>query len=200
MLASINPLGERSRNSRFWLTFVAYLVGSIAGGAALGALLGAAGAGAHALVDWTPTVTAAAVLVICAVALAVDLGIGGLALPSIHRQVNEDWLSEYRGWVYGVGFGFQLGLGVVTIVTTATVYVAFVLAFLVASPAAGAVVGATFGLVRALPMLAVGGVREPGRLRLVLGRTERWAPIAQQVARACLLVAAVVGGAAAWGS
>ena len=36
------------------------------------------------------------------------------------RQVNEDWMARYRGWAYGAGFGLQLGLGVVTIVTTAS--------------------------------------------------------------------------------
>ena len=28
MLASINPLGERARNQRYWVTVVAYIVGS----------------------------------------------------------------------------------------------------------------------------------------------------------------------------
>ena len=69
--------------------------------------------------------------VIGAVALigvALDLGWAGLRLPTVRRQVNEDWLHRYRGGVYGFGFGFQLGLGVATIVTTAAVYLTFVFA------------------------------------------------------------------------
>lgn len=46
--------------------------------------------------------------------LALDLGLGALRLPGPARQVDEDWLARYRGWVYGAGFGTQLGLGVVT--------------------------------------------------------------------------------------
>ena len=59
-----------------------------------------------------------------------ELGVGGAHLPTNHRQVNERWLDDYRGWVYGIGYGFQLGMGVVTIVTSATTYLAFLAAFL----------------------------------------------------------------------
>ena len=52
------------------------------------------------------------VSVVGIVALVFDLG--GRALPSVQRQVNEDWLVEFRGWVYGFGFGAQLGAGVAT--------------------------------------------------------------------------------------
>ncbi|HEV7196178.1 MAG TPA: hypothetical protein VGN19_09570, partial [Pedococcus sp.] len=43
MLSSISPLGERARNSRWWVTTTAYLVGSLAGGLALGGLAGLVG-------------------------------------------------------------------------------------------------------------------------------------------------------------
>src|SRR5918994_3617226 len=137
MLASINPLGERSRDSRFAITFTAYLVGSLAGGAALGGAVGLAGEGGHALVPWSAGATAIAVVVLCAAAAALDVGVFGLRIPTIRRQVNEDMLNDYREWAYGLSFGFQLGLGVVTIVTSTTVYVTFALAFLSASWPAG---------------------------------------------------------------
>ena len=57
----------------------------------------------------------------------------------------------------------QLGLGVVTIVTTAAVYLTWVAAFVTGSAAWGAVVGAAFGLARALPVLAAGSLRTPRR-------------------------------------
>jgi len=44
MLASIHPLGERARRSRWGVTVTAYLLGSVAGGAGAGAALGAVGA------------------------------------------------------------------------------------------------------------------------------------------------------------
>src|SRR3954452_25200529 len=121
MLSSIHPLGERVRHSRWWLTTTAYVSGSIAGGAVLGALAGLAGwfvlrglLGRSA--GWP------AVFAVCVITAILELTAGRLRLPSWRRQVNEDWLSRYRGWVYGVGYGFQLGLGVVTIITTAALY------------------------------------------------------------------------------
>ena len=59
---------------------------------------------------------------LAALGLAADLRLGGLRLPGPRRQVDERWLHRYRGWVYGVGFGFQLGFGLLTVVTTSTVY------------------------------------------------------------------------------
>ena len=63
-----------------------------------------------------------------ALGVAADMGVGRLAVPSMQRQVNEDWLTTYRGWVYGLGFGYQLGLGIATIVTTSTVWLVWVVA------------------------------------------------------------------------
>ena len=51
MLASINPLGERSRNQRYWATVVAYVAGSTVAGAFLGASDGRA---VSVLARWTP--------------------------------------------------------------------------------------------------------------------------------------------------
>src|SRR5947209_18623871 len=112
MLASINPLGERARDRRWGVTVGAYVLTSTVAAAGLGALLGAAGTtlrpSTHA--------TAAVVVALTGLALAFDLGVAGLRLPTVHRQVDKDWVARYRGWVVGAGFGAQLGLGVVTIV------------------------------------------------------------------------------------
>lgn len=185
MLASIHPLGERARDRRWSVTVSAYVLGSTAAGALAGGVLGALGA----LVDPGPGPTAALVAVLCAAALAFDLGIAGLRLPTVRRQVDEAWLDRYRGWVVGLGFGFQLGLGVVTIVNTAAVYLALALAALTGSIAAGAAVGATFGLVRALVILTVANVHRPDHLRAALRRTQAWRP---RVARLGIAVQALV--------
>ncbi len=197
MLASINPLGERARRTRWGRTMTWYLLGSTAGGAAIGAVAGALGVGLHAALSPSHTALAIAVAVVCAVVVALDLGVGGLKLPTVHRQVNEDWLSKYRGWVYGTGFGFQLGFGVATIVTTATVYVALALAVLSGSLLGGVVIGATFGLVRALPLLAVRAVHDPASISAVLRRAAAWSGRAQALAVAGLIAVASVGVATA---
>jgi sulfite exporter TauE/SafE len=176
MLASIHPLGERARKRRWATTVAAYVAGSTVAAALLGAALGAIGG----MVALPGPATGLAVLGLCALGLAFDLRLGGLRLPTVHRQVDKDWLDRYRGWVVGVGFGFQLGLGVVTIVNTATVYLAFALALLSGSAAAGMVVGTTFGLARALVILGVARVRRPEQLRAVLRRMQAWRPASQR--------------------
>ncbi|NAZ80628.1 hypothetical protein GTR02_02195 [Kineococcus sp. R8] len=191
MLSSITPLGERGRASRWPVTVAFHLLGSAAAGAALGAALGLAGA----LLPLERDVPAAVALVLlagfCAAAVAVETG-RLPALPTWHRQVDEDWLHRYRGWVYGLGYGAQLGVGVVTIVTSPLLYAALALALLTGGPAAGAAVGFAFGLARAAPVLATRTVTTAARLGAAHRRLERLAPAGRTAAAttAALLVLA----------
>jgi hypothetical protein len=166
MLASITPLGERGRHNRWSLTASAYVIGVLVGGAALGTLAGSAGATLGNIGRPSLSARLGVVAALSVAAMAFDLSLGGIRLPTVRRQVNEDWLATYRGWVYGLGFGVQLGFGVVTIVSTAGLYLTFTLAFLSGSVTAGLVVGCAFGLSRALPILAVRRVRTSSALKM----------------------------------
>src|SRR5437660_11825965 len=112
MLASITPLGERGRASIWAVTVTAFALGATAGGAAIGAGAGALGGALTGAVDVRARLALLAVALACAAALDARAA----AAPGPRRQVNERWLDEYRGWVYGLGFGAQLGLGVTTVV------------------------------------------------------------------------------------
>jgi hypothetical protein len=189
MLGSITPLGERSRGRRWGITVTALALAAAAAGAALGAALGAAGG----LVPISPAARMGLLGVAVAAAIAVDV-VPGVRAPGPRRQVNEAWLHRYRGWVYGAGFGLQLGLGVTTIVSTAAVYATGAAAFLAGSTAAGAAVGAAFGLARAATLLAAGGVDEPRALATLDRRLEAWerpARVAALVAEAALIALAL---------
>lgn len=197
MLASIHPLGERARRQRWGVTVAAYLAGTLVAAAAVGALLGAAG-------GWLglPGSLPAAGPALAAVALAgvaLDLGVGGLAVPTIHRQVDEHWLELYRGWVYGAGYGVQLGLGVVTVVNSFTVYLALLLALAAGSGPAGLAIGGAFGAARGLVVFATADVRDPDHLRRLHRRLQSWDPaskrlaVAVQAGAAAVLVAAWLG-------
>ena len=166
MLASITPLGERGRQSTWAVTVTAFALGASAAGAGAGAALGAVG---NAFVPAGGR--EAAVVGLLAAALALDLL--APAVPGPRRQVNERWLDEYRGWVYGFGYGAQLGLGVTTIVSSAALYAALGAAFL-AGPAGGAVIVGCFGAVRGLTPLAASHVRSPGQLMAVHRGLDRW--------------------------
>ena len=156
MLTSITPLGERSRGNRWAVTTTAYALGCALGGATTGLVLGAVGAVLPAL----PVLLLAGAA--CLLAAGADLLPG--RLPVGRRQVDEQWLGRYRGWVYGAGFGYQLGLGVVTIVASASTFAVLALALLTQSAAAGLLVGLVFGAARALPAL-------------LLRRVETWADL-----------------------
>src|SRR3954469_5468085 len=180
MLTSISPLGERARGNRWTVTVTLYVVASLLGGLTTGALLGFAGS----FFDASVRVAA----LVCAVAAVLDLV---RRLPTIRRQVDEDWLTRYRGWGYGVGFGYQLGLGMVTIVTSAATYAMLALCLLSGSMAAGLAIGGCFGLVRALPILALGRATTPDRLRAIASRLELLSSAAGRATTVVLAAAAV---------
>src|SRR5689334_3082217 len=99
MLASINPLGERSRNRRWGATMGWYVVGSIAGGVAMGAAFGLLGEGLDAVFAHDDAITALLVLGFGLLGLAFDLRLFGWRFPTIVRQVDENWIPRYRAWV-----------------------------------------------------------------------------------------------------
>lgn len=177
MLTSITPLGERGRANRWPVTTTAYILSSALAATAVGAALGALGSIA------SPSVTVALVVTALAALLAAGLDATGRKPPGPARQVDENWLRSYRGWVYGIGFGAQLGVGVVTIVTSATVYAVGVAELATGSAALGAAVGLAFGLARALPLIATRGITTTAalstfhrRVAIAAGRA-RWAAV-----------------------
>jgi hypothetical protein len=188
MLASITPLGERGRRRRWGTTVTAHIVAAALGGAATGAVAGAAG---WVLLRHASPDTRLGLL-------AALIGAGLLAdltgwIPGPRRQVDESWLDRYRGWVYGAGFGLQLGAGVVTIVTASATYVVLGAALASASPAAGAAIGAIAGLLRGATVLAAARVRSPGQLVGFHARMRAWserARLAGLAAHGSLLLAA----------
>jgi|SRR5947209_38953 len=192
MLASITPLGERGRGATWSVTISAFVIAATAAGAALGALLGLLGHAALGGVGGRERLAGLALAL--AVALVLDLRPSGA--PGPRRQVNERWLDEFRGWVYGLGFGAQLGLGVSTVVTSAATYAAFLAAFLTANAGRGALVLGCFGAVRGLTPLVAAHVRRPDQLLSLHRRVERWrAPAArlQLGAVGAILLASLTG-------
>lgn len=181
MLGSISPVGEASRAQRWWLTATAYTLASVIAGAVIGSALGATG---KAIAAVAPTPVGARLLVLgvgMAAAAAVDAGAFGLTLPTWHRQVDERWLTTYRGWVYGAGFGVQLGVGVATIVTSTATYAALGAALLSVSWRSGLLIGAVFGGTRSLPLLFLAPVRGAAHLHAVTRGVAEAQPLAHRL-------------------
>ena len=194
MLASIHPLGERARGQRYGLTAFSYVAASAVGGAAMGATLGLLGSAIFAVATPSDSAIGAILVIAAAAGLLLESRRPRSRLPSWHRQVNEDWLTTYHGWVYGAGFGFQLGLGFVTIITSAAVYLTFLLALLTGSMLGGLAVGAMFGLSRAAVALSVARVVQPAHLRAAHRRLQALTAPAQRMAGTVQAAVGVVGG------
>ena len=123
MLSTITPFGERSRGHRYATTAAWYVAGAAVGGATLGALAaGLAAAVAATGVSATSAWLAGTVALAAAATAAVDAGVFGDVIPIWRRQVDDQWLVRYRSWVYGIGFGWQIGVGVATYIMTAAVF------------------------------------------------------------------------------
>ncbi len=188
MLTSINPLGERMRGSRWSRSAVAFSTGSIAGGTLLGVLLGSLGL---VLIRSGPQWGAIAIVL----ALAGLADLGRIPVPGPARQVNETWIGRYRDWVYGLGFGFQLGVGFSTFVVTWGTWAIAGAMVLTSSPVLGGLIGAGFGIGRAVPIWTTAAVRQPADLMRHGRRMARLAAPAR-VATAVLLT--FTAGVVAW--
>jgi hypothetical protein len=130
------------------------------------------------------------------VTIASDLGIGGLHLPTVPRQVNEVWTGRYRSWVYAAAFGAQIGAGIVTYVMSAGLYLLVVLAAMTGRPVEALLVGLTFGLVRGLAVLLGVGLTTPAATREFHRRFEELAPwsLAAAVCAQFAVMLAAIGG------
>ena len=167
MVSSLHPLGERGRGNRWAVTISWFVFGSVAAGALVGAVTAGVGGlvmsalGVPGRGGWLP-------LVLVAVAVGGVLDLLGGRPPGPHRQVNENWIGTYRGSVYGVAFGAQIGSGLMTYIVTWGVYAMLLASFATGSVTAGALVGAVFGLGRSAAPLVAGWIDRPSRLTLVM--------------------------------
>jgi sulfite exporter TauE/SafE len=163
MLSSITPLGERSRGSNWVRTVCAYVVGAALSATMVGLILGAIGK-ALGLGGSTSPFLALILGVCCLVGIVLDSGVRGMRVPTTSRQVNRLWMERYRDWVYGIGYGVQLGVGFATIVTASSIYLVFLSELLTGSALAGATIGLVFGLVRSMSILMAFDVKSTGSL------------------------------------
>jgi MFS family permease len=198
MLSTITPIGERGRNHRYYSTSAWFVLGAVLGGATLGLGAAALAAGVGAL-DLSGEAALGTAAVLAAVTIASDLKIGGFRLPSHTRQVNETWLDQFRAWVYGGGFGWQIGVGLATYVTTAAVYLMIAMAALTGSPVVAFAIITGFGFVRGLAVLVGRNLTTPERLFALHRRLDELLPTAQRAIVAVQAAVLAIAAGATWG-
>ncbi len=199
MLSTITPIGERGRHNRFWSTSAWFVLGAVLGGATLGLLTGglAALVGAFGL----SATTALGIGSVCAlVAAASDARVFGVQIPFHGRQVNEDWLDQYRSWVYGGGFGWQIGSGLSTYIMTAGVYLLIVLAALTGAPIVAFGLAVLFGFVRGLAVLLGSRITSPAALLAFHRRFDALGPVFRRVMIGTQVAVGLIASAAVWGA
>jgi hypothetical protein len=197
MLSTITPMAERSRGRRWGVTAAWFVLGATLGGATLG-LLAVAGALVVGALDPSAATVLGVAAVAALVTAAMDLGIG-TEMPHHRRQVDEVWLDQYRSWVYGVGFGWQIGTGLATYIMTAAVYLTALMAALSGSVATAMALAVLFGFVRGLAILMGVRLTDPERLRTFHRRFDEAGPTVRHVVIAVQLAVAVVAAGAALG-
>lgn len=198
MLSTITPLAERSRGRRWSLTAAWFMLGALLGGAALGAVAAVLAAGVGAA-GTTTTVAVGLGTALAISAVALDLGLLGRPMPHHRRQVDEVWLDQYRSWVYGAGFGFQIGTGLMTYIMTAGVYLTIGLAALTGSPVRAFGVAVLFSFVRGLAILLGVRLDSPERLRTFHRRFEEIGPAVRRAVIGLQMAVAVTAASAVWG-
>ena len=198
MLSSIHPFGERSRSNSFSHTATAHIIGSGLGGAALSVLAGALGAVLTFLLAPSSTARTAIVLAATVGAFVIEATKRERILPTRSRQVNENWLQTYRGWVYGGGWGAELGFGISTIITTSLVHLLLVAMVLVGSFPVAVLLGTVFGLVRGATILAAHGVDSPEQLRTLHQRLDSLRNHSRSGVLFSLVLATFVGIGGMW--
>jgi hypothetical protein len=164
MLSTITPIAEAGRGHNFRTTSLWFVIGSIGGGLTLGGLMAGLAIWA-ADSGFSPAAASSVITMAALVTAASDGRVASLRLPAHDRQVNERWLDQYRSWVYGIGFGWQIGTGLGTYIMTAGVYLLILMGALSGRPLFALALGATFGLIRGLAVyLTVGSDSVEGLL------------------------------------
>jgi hypothetical protein len=175
------------------------VLGALVGGLTLGAGAALLAAGVSSVGLGSRPIALSIVAAACGIgAAATDTGVFGDWLPIIRRQVDDGWLSRYRPWFYGAGFGWQIGVGVATYVMTAAVFLLVALAALTGRPAAAVALGALFGLARGLTVLLTSRARSPERLRTLHRRMAQAGPTVRATVIAVEIAVAVISLARQW--
>ncbi len=136
--------------------------------------------------------------VLAIVSILSDLRVGGFQLPRHGRQVDRLWLDHYRSWVYGTGFGWQIGVGLATYIVTSAVYLAVAIAALTGSPVEAFWTGLIFGTVRGLAIFLGVGATTLEALRSLHRRIHTLEPASRVAMFATQAAVAVIAIGNVW--
>jgi MFS family permease len=197
MLSQLTPLGERARGRRFGVTAAWFIAGALLGGAMLGGVTAALAAGVGAT-DLSASGALAVAAVLALASAALDAHLVGVGPPYFRRQVDEEWLVKYRAWLYGGGFGWQIGTGVTTYIMTTAVFLTIALGALTGNPLAAFVICLVFAGARGLAVLLARRITTPAALASFHRVFDALGPKVRRAVIAVQIVVAAVAAGVAW--
>ncbi len=169
----VETIGLAGDGGRRWTTIGAcatFLVGAVLGGVVTFGSLSALGEAVHGAGGRLAYGVAAAIAVAAAAAEARGMRI----VPQIRRQLPQGWRWTMPLPLASALYGILLGLGFTTFVLSFGVWALAGIGVALGDPSAGVLVGAAFGVGRAIPVLAVApAVDTPLGIRCVELMAER---------------------------
>lgn len=150
MVETLGLAGERGRRLTVGAACAAFVPGALIGGVATFGLLSGVGELVHGA-GRVAYLIAAGIAVAAAAAEARGLRIA----PQIRRQLPERWRWTMPLPVAGLLYGVLLGLGFTTFVLSFGVWALAGISLALGDPHAGLVIGAGFGIGRAIPIVVV---------------------------------------------
>jgi hypothetical protein len=150
----VETIGLSGDGARRWTTIAAcatFLPGAVLGGMATFGVLSALGELIHGVGGRAAYLVATAIAIAAAVAEARGVRI----VPQIRRQLPERWRWTMPMPLAAALYGVLLGLGFATFVLSFGVWALAGISLALGDPGAGLVIGAAFGLGRAIPVIVV---------------------------------------------
>jgi hypothetical protein len=150
----VETIGLAGDGGRRWTTIAAcatFVPGAVLGGIVTFGSLSALGEAIHGAGGRPAYVVAAAIAVAAAAAEARGIRI----VPQIRRQLPEGWRWTMPLPLASALYGVLLGLGFTTFVLSFGVWALAGISVALGEPSAGLLIGAAFGIGRAIPVLAV---------------------------------------------
>jgi hypothetical protein len=151
MVETIGLSGDGTRRRTTIASCMAFAPGAVVGGIATFGLLSTLGELLHGVEGRAAYLVAAAI----AFAAAMAEVRGARIVPQIRRQLPEHWRWTMPIPLAATLYGILLGLGFTTFVLSFGVWALAGISLALGDPAAGLVIGAAFGLGRALPVVFV---------------------------------------------
>lgn len=168
MAQTISPVVHGGKRHDYRVALLVHTIAATLTGAAIGALLGAAGDA----FGWGGPAALFALGLVSAVLALREIFRLPLPLPALRRQVPEWWRAFFAPPVAAGLYGAGLAVGFLTHLYYGTLVAVAAGALLAADPAQGALIYGTYGLARGASLLAVRRVRDQDELDGVVDALE----------------------------